>query len=113
MGMYTELNLKIRLKPDVSEVVKLALIGEGKQEHMFFNLPRTSSVRAKHLDGLIYSVQANIKNYDSEIQLFIDWISPHLDHQVGEVIGSWCYEEWIDPVEIVYGEPLKFGVIEL
>lgn len=112
MGMYTELCLKIRLKPDTPEDVKLALLGRGKQDHLFFNLPRMSSIRAKHLKGVLYSVEANIKNYDSEIQCFIDWISPYLDHGVGEVIGTWHYEEWTDPVEITYGESLKFGVIE-
>jgi hypothetical protein len=110
--MYTELDLKIRLRSDVPENVKYALVGEAVFPHAFFALPRRSWIRAEHVKGCLYSVTANLKNYDSEIEMFLDWISPYLDHYVGEVIGTWHYEEWINPVPISYGLCLQSGTIE-
>ncbi len=46
-------------------------------------------------------VRCDLKNYDNEIEKFIDWLSPHLDDHFGQMIGYSRYEESREPT-IIY-----------
>ena len=50
--------------------------------------------------------RSDFKNYDSEIEKFIDWIGPHLDVNPGEMIGYYRYEEFSEPT-IIYAKESK------
>ena len=45
-------------------------------------------------------IRSNVKNYDGEIQHFIDWITPCLDKHPGDFLGFRRYEETEDPTLI-------------
>lgn len=74
----------------------------------YFPLEREPSLRAPfyyshgHSDTpVLLSVGFSIKNYDNEIELFIDWLTPY----VYEAIGWTMYEENEAPTPIVIGWP--------
>lgn len=119
MGMYTELRLNCRLRPDTPEHVisVLRYLADGNimnpptfslPDHPLFAcsrwncLMRMSSAYFKdgpsaavvEWDGhwCVLSV-ANLKNYDGEIEKFIDWILPYVDAAPGEIWAQHRYEE--------------------
>ena len=49
------------------------------------------------------NVICNLKNYDNEILLFLDWIYPYLNNFDGEFLGYFRYEEFKIPTFIFYG----------
>lgn len=126
MGMYTELVLKCRIKesaPDsVMEVINHLFCGaeapENLPAHPFFGLKRWHCIGGMssfyHHPKVVNSVpkfdftnsnyifsRSDIKNYDGEIEAFIDWIKPYLENEEGECIGWSWYEEELQPTLII------------
>lgn len=126
MGMYTELVLKCQIKEgvprQVKEVLHYLFVDQttGVPEcpnHPFFKTPRWNFVGSSgsfyhhpkpvtHLYEVDYAdfmyifSRSDLKNYDNEIALFLDWINPYLDHMPGECIGWTWYEEEEQPTLI-------------
>ena len=123
MGMYTEVNLGLSFKDNTpDEVIKIlkCLLSEEEwvqdlPEHNFFKCDRfkfvlisnsyyfdsitDSKMELDNIDGKYHlNVRSNLKNYNSEIQNFIDYISPYIDTE--GFIGYMRYEEDDDPTLI-------------
>jgi len=123
MGMYTEIIIGCRLKRDTPEEVieslqeLLKIDDEGTEdynfpEHEFFKSERfrwmffsasyyfgTPPHRVLERDSLDeawqFSTRSNLKNYDNEIQKFIDWIKPYVEDGSGQndIFAMSMYEE--------------------
>lgn len=116
MGMYTELILKTEVKPDIpdeAEQVLQLLFNDGPgpttlPDHPFFKSERWQMIGAcssyyhipwstsRYAEGYIFS-RSDLKNYDSEISKFLDWVRPYLDTLPGDCIGWSWYEEDLKP----------------
>jgi len=126
MGMYTELVLKCQIKDDlpadVRSVLKYLFKGGDKPlavlpDHEFFKCPRwdfigqgssfyhhpaaLSDYWTGHGDddnrgGYLFS-RSDLKNYDNEIEKFIDWLRPYIDENDEQCIGWSWYEEEDQP----------------
>lgn len=126
MGMYTELVLKCRVKESapssVMAVINHLFCGADAPEtlptHPFFGLTRWHCIGGMssfyHHPEVVNSVpkfdftdsnyifsRSDIKNYDGEIEAFIDWIKPYLENEEGECIGWSWYEEELQPTLII------------
>lgn len=44
-----------------------------------------------------FNVTCNVKNYDGEIEAFVDWIMPYCDKYAGDFLGYSRYEETEEP----------------
>ncbi len=122
MGMYTELIFGASLKEDTPENVINTLkymIGETKEKPIDFPLSteradyllRSSSyyfgvnepvslLRRDKLDGSwVLSTRSNIKNYDSDIEAFLEWIKPYITSGSGsrDMYAIVIYEEQSEP----------------
>lgn len=120
MGMYTELVIKVSF--DVGKLDKTSrkvldyLFGACEEpselpDHRFFRCPRWKQIgfgsSFYHPDVVkSYSVQygsiylfarTDLKNYDDEIERFIDWVKPIIEQQNGQCIGWSLYEEAATP----------------
>ena len=118
MGMYTELIFGAGLKKDTPENVIEALkymIGETEEKPKDFPLPdgrcerlfRCSSyyfgvnepVIKMWKDDIggnwVLSTRSNIKNYEGEIEAFLEWIKPYIDSGSGcrDMYAIVTYEE--------------------
>ena len=118
MGMYTELIFGADLKKDTPENVIEALkymIGDIEEKPKNFPLPdgrcewlfRVSSyyfgvnspVSKMCKDGIggnwVLSTRSNIKNYEGEIEAFLEWIKPYIDSGSGyrDMYAIVTYEE--------------------
>lgn len=125
MGMYTELHFNSELKKDLPENVLKTLqymIDHENDptdlpEHELFECDRWtmlftcdsyyfdadtySTLRFDKISNAYYlCVRANLKNYNSEIEKFIDWIDPYLEKFEGEFLGFYRYEEDEQPTLI-------------
>lgn len=126
MGMYTELHFNAELRKDtppaVIEVLQFMLSGEGQEaftppEHSLFKTSRWpvmlrmdsyyfaadthSTLRLDDIAGqYALCIRCNLKNYDGEIEAFVDWIDPYVDAFEGAFLGFSRYEETEDPVLI-------------
>lgn len=129
MGMYTEFVLGVNLKRDTpDEIIDiLRYMTEGEFEdpepeasdHLLFKTERwrymlqcdsayfgglsiSKLQRPEHAtDDWHLSIRSNLKNYDNEIELFLNWISPYV--VTNGFIGYMRHEEWIDPYLIYRG----------
>jgi hypothetical protein len=126
MGMYTELVYNSELKTDIPKsVIDIInyMLGdrESKPEtpdHELFHTTRwdfmltcdsyyfdadtNSTLRFDEISGTYYlNIRCNFKNYDGEIDLFIDWIRPYIDKFEGELLGFYRFETSEDPT-IIY-----------
>ncbi len=111
MGMYTEMYLKCELKEDVPiDIIHTLLYMTNPEEFPSFEnnvVFQTSSGRNPILGGSAYfdeyirrftydnsiwffEVQGNIKNYENEIEQFLDWIKPYIE----KGIATKLYEEY-------------------
>lgn len=130
MGMYTELHFNSELKKTTPvEVLDVLgyMLGEREEkpsdlpEHPLFGTERWqimlrmdsyyfdadthSTMRFDEISETFYlCIRCNLKNYDSEIEHFIDWIMPHLDKYDGNFLGFYRYEEDEEPTLIYYEE---------
>lgn len=126
MGMYTELHFNSELKKDVPiNVIDILrhMIGEyddapsNTPEHELFDTNRwnymlqgtsyyfdadtNSTLRWDRISGSYYlCIRCNLKNYDNEIEKFVDWIKPYLEKSHGEFLGFSRYEEVEKPTLI-------------
>ena len=126
MGMYTELHFNSELKKEIPDgVVEILkhMIGETEKlplslpEHELFRTGRWdtmlnfdsyyfdadthSTLRFDSIsDAYFLCIRSNLKNYDDEIEKFINWIMPYLNKSEGEFLGFYRYEESEEPVLI-------------
>lgn len=122
MGMYTELVIKCDLIDDLPDKVVevlnfLFLEGDEPQnlpDHDFFSLENWSSIgrcssyyhipaTLNFFDGEYLFSRSDLKNYEYEIDRFIDWISPYIDAEPGNCIGWEWYENCNEPTLILLG----------
>lgn len=129
MGMYTELHFNSALRKDVPVGV-LEILGYmlGMSENEPTELPEnrlfyterwrymlnmdsyyfdadTHSTLRHDWQGTWYlNIRCNLKNYDSEIEAFIKWISPYLSEykMKGDFLGFYRYEENEEPTLIYF-----------
>jgi len=120
MGMHTELILKCRLVDNLPENVDQVLnflfndqpLVLPYPQHDFFKcshwefIGNSASyyhvpVAIKYLDKGILFTRFDMKNYHTEIELFIDWLQPYIDAPAGKCIGWTFYEEYLTPI-LVY-----------
>ena len=134
MGMYTELNIGVEFKEDIpSEVVEVleAMTGdvnlsiETSIDHPLFKTSRWRWML--HLDS--YSFDAipcckfefddisstyfltsisNLKNYESEIELFLHFIAPYLRYSTKTFIGYKRHEEDEEPT-LLYADGKSYS----
>jgi len=123
MGMYTELVVSTRIvdDPKVINVLKLMIAEDldvpeivdlpshplfetGRWNYMlrsssYYFTPIASSLLEYDKIGKSWSFinRSDFKNYDNEINLFLDWIDPYIDAEDGEMIGYSRYEESDEP----------------
>lgn len=127
MGMYTEFHFNSELimpLPNNIKDILLYMIGdiEDKPNIPNHNLFKTDRWRfmlqsdSHYFDADTYStlrydkisrcyylcIRCNLKNYCSEIELFIDWISQYLNKFNGDFLGFYRYEETETPTIIYY-----------
>lgn len=124
MGNYTELVFKAEVKKDlpkeVLDILNCLFNGasdipkpEVLPDHEFFKTERWHLIgrgcSAYHVpwasscfqEGHVFS-RSDIKNYDSEIEKFIDWVTPYLKYcDVGDCIGYKWYCQDTEP-ELIY-----------
>lgn len=116
MGMYTEMVLGVEIKNIPEVVAVLNNLNECKDiddfniEHKFFDTPRGDMVlrgtscsfkgktdcnieKALFNDRYSLTVRSNIKNYDDEYELFLDWLCPYIDAYDDEMLGYIRYED--------------------
>ena len=124
MGMYTELNIGVNLRTstpdniikilsymlgnnynDNIEITNHPLFSTGRWEYMlrcdsYYFDGRTDSSMEYDDIGKNYqlNVRCNLKNYNNEISLFLDFIQPYLDTYGS--LGYTRYEECEDPTLI-------------
>ena len=123
--MYTEIHFNSELKKNLNQNV-IDILGymldhdknmPALPDHEFFKCDRWkllftmgsyyfdadthSTLRFDDISGSYYlCVRANLKNYNNEIQKFIDWIMPYLNKYEGEFLGFYRYEETEEPTLI-------------
>lgn len=131
MGMYTEFVCAIELKKDTPQDVINILdnMTEGednydfKPNHPFFECDRWRWLFT--MDSYYFSgrtntkfeyddiskthyltIRSNLKNYDDEINKFLNWIKPYIEMhgEDDEFLGYSRYEECCDPLLIYYNE---------
>lgn len=128
MGMYTELFIQCRLRkddmiPDYVVPILQFMMGDGEVEpplpgHRFFRTDRwchmlrsnsyyltpisVSKLQADHSGQYTFIARCDLKNYDREIEEFIDWLTPYIDASDGEVIGHRRYEEETLPTLLLH-----------
>jgi len=120
MGMYTELNLCIEFKKSVnrdflytiSEMVKDSMYIKKGNEKVLFESERSSIMfkcSSSYFVDIVISklnynkyterwelfVHSNFKNYDNDIEKFIEFIMPHIERK--GFIGYSRYEEVYEP----------------
>lgn len=130
MGMYTELIFGADLKKDTpTEVIEALkyMIGETEEKPTNFPLPDgrcewlfqgasyyfgvSSPVSKMWYDKIggnwILSTRSNIKNYDGEIEAFLEWIEPHINGGSGynNMYAIVTYEEAKTPKIYYLDEP--------
>ncbi len=123
--MYTEIHFNSELKKDISQEILGILdymLNLNKEcpdlpEHEFFKCDRwrmlfncdsysfdadtCSTLRFDDIaDAYYLCIRSNLKNYDSEIEKFIDWIQPYLEKFEDDFLGFYRYEENEQPTLI-------------
>lgn len=125
IGMYTEFHFNATLAdppPRVVEMLQYMLATEkgsrsDRPGHPLFKTTRWSWMLTS--DSYYFSadthstlrwddigrdyrlcIRCNLKNYDGEIEQFIDWIMPYVAAEPGEFLGFYRHEEAEDPTLI-------------
>lgn len=123
MGMYTEIfargGLAEDTPPEIGSILRALIVGVDvapflnmdQPHHQFFDCDRFNQIASgssAYLPGTAHSqwveknfwsklpgflITASLKNYDSEIEKFFDWIDPYLEADGGEFVGYSLYEE--------------------
>ena len=131
MGMYTELVLKFEisknLPKDVMQVFEY-LFNNGEEpsfipDHEFFKKSRwfvigksssfyhhpecvKSWCDVDYSDTIYIFSRSDLKDYNNEIQSFVDWAKPYIRPSTGDCLGWVWYEEEDAPTLIINGEKL-------
>lgn len=126
MGMYTELNIGVKLNKKaitdgVIDILKYMTEWDGEHNQLpnhplfetsrwdimlncgsayFMDQPDSKVIISKYNpnEDIWLNVRSNLKNYDWEIELFLDWIQPYIEYD--EFIGYMRYEEYENPTLI-------------
>ena len=135
MGMYTALHfnseLSIKKNSMIADILKY-MVGDTKEmpellpdhelfkteswrymlqmDSYYFDEDTISTLRwDDNGDSYYLCIRCNLKNYDSEIEKFIDWIMLYLDEykQEGDFLGFYRYEEDEDPTIIRFTPLIK------
>jgi len=130
MGMYTEIHFNSELnipKDSVIANVLKYMLGDIKEtpkvlpdrelfhterwnimlrcDSYYFDADTNSTLRWDKVSKSYYlCVRSNVKNYDSEIEHFIDWINPYCNKYEGAFLGFYRYEENEKPTLIHWSE---------
>ena len=137
MGYYTKLQCNLVLKKDENlyEILQNMLnekdtLDLSKIEHDFFKTERynvmlkccsyyfTGTNNSNLLDNTynyVLHIDCDLKDYDDEIKLFLDWISQYLDYTSTEFVGYYRYELTKNPT-LLYVENnkiKKYDIISL
>jgi len=74
--------------------------GDTRWDHMlrggsaYFDGDPHSTVRVDEYSGKHrVTIRCNFKNYDGELEKFIDWLTPHIDALPGDFVGYKRYED--------------------
>lgn len=126
MGMYTALhfNADIWQAPDLVVDTLKSMTGQGplpvqlprhplfapdnRWEYMlqcdsyYFQADTHSIVYPFPSKGYGISITCNFKNYNNEIDLFLDWIMPYVEAEPGKWLGYHMYENDDVPTLIFY-----------
>lgn len=116
MGMYTEIFFRAEVNERAYTIIR-GMANHGTKftfDHPLFSKPRATHIfrggsayfpAANHFEARIetygpsiaryISFRANLKNYDSEIEAFFDWVRPHVLSD--GFIGYSLYEEETAP----------------
>lgn len=129
MGSYTEFHFNAKLKQDTpKEVIDILFLmvsdNDNKENtnieipsHPLFNSERwtwmltcSSSYFPFYANSTlifddiwrqyVLSIRCSIKNYNSEIENFVDWINPHIDAEPNTFLGFRRWEEADTPTHI-------------
>ena len=140
MGMYTELVLGIELyKGTPQEVIDILKYMTGEDDlnllhkdvlesHPFFSCDRWKylfTMGSYYFDGQTHSelkyddisktyfltTRSNLKNYNSEIDMFLDWIEPYVNTR--DMWGYKRYEESEMPTIIFKDEKYKLKLLDV
>jgi len=77
----------------------------GKSGSYYFAPYGLAHVKTCEVNGDVYlTIKCDLKNYDSEIQAFLDWIYPYCYHD--GFVGYYRYEEDDDPTLIYFDKDL-------
>ena len=127
MGMYTELNIGVNLAPDTPEnVIAILKYMTGDETQLNFTTPNHPLFTTEQWEIMLccrscyfagvegsfmekdnilgqwkLSIRCSLKNYDSEIQKFMDFIQPYLDTY--GFLGYMRYEEYAYPT-LIYND---------
>lgn len=130
MGMYTELYLRCDLKEDtpkeVIDLLRAMVMGDQEPpettpfgdrlcpwmlrsaSHYHFPFAKSSMDYIEFFNTWYLFVRCDLKNYEGEIEAFLQWLAPHINSYPGEYIGHTRYDEDPVPTHLIYGEyPLK------
>ena len=126
MGEYTEFHFNVELKHSTPVPAMYALqymLGLREEyiaiDHPFFQCARWKylftmdseyfpALTCSKMDtryGIKLSVRSNLKNYDGEIEKFLDWIAPYIQAYPGDFLGFHRFYGTGVPVLIFYGLP--------
>lgn len=121
MGMYTELVIKCDICEDIPQNVKEVLdflFGDRETaptnlpDHEFFKCGRWDHIGKVNsyyhipcclnfFDGSYLFSRSDFKDYDGEIDKFIDFLDPYIDGEKGQCIGWSWYEQRQQP-ELIF-----------
>lgn len=113
MGDYTDLEIRVKLRSDVpAEVLRLLEAANDPRydietyrplpDHELFSTSRwdwivsavgtsgeyaANGILVDGEDGRYVERKCSLKNYDSDIEKFLDWLSPFVDSEQGSVVG--------------------------
>jgi hypothetical protein len=133
MGMYTELHFNASLlrsvPKEVINVLQYMIDGDILEsietpdhplfeadrwgimlrcDSYYFDADTHSTLRFDEIhNGYYLCIRSNLKNYDGEIEKFIDWIHPYLDAFDGDFLGFYRYEEDEIPTLIFKNRTVK------
>lgn len=134
MGMYTEFAFRANIKdgPVADWLERQIIVGDwfehgGFDDHEFFKGDRWNAVFRG--GGAVYQLSreaifrrpqtygpygnqlvlsSSLKNYGSEVEHFINWITPHLDMHAGDYLGYMLYEDTCDDTDLYREHPTLF-----
>lgn len=129
MGMYTEMVLNCTVKgdtpADVLAVLRYMFNDDDRPDenpdHAFFRCDRWPMLGGcsshyfipfalSKIESPTYvrdhylSTRSDLKNYDGEIDKFVDWVWPYVDASPGDFLGYKRYEEDDHPTLLYYGD---------